>query len=143
MKYLLTALCLVCFAIGCGEDDPASSAGRPVLKNSFTLNGGQFQSFSFQIDLDIERNVSIQGEFSVQGGNVSFAILTENHYQLWQQGQTYTTVYSPGVSSGHSFSRISLSESGVYYLVFINVQASTPVTVTTDFSVVGFVEQAL
>ena len=141
MKALLTALCMAFIAIGCGEDDPVSSAGRPVLKESFTINGGAFRSFSFQIDTDIERNASVRGEFSVQGGEVSFAILNESNFQRWQEGQAPATVYSPGTMSRHAFSGIPISESGTHYFVFINVQAATPVTVSADISLVAFAEQ--
>jgi hypothetical protein len=137
MKQLLAILYLIVFAFGCGDDNPTDS-GRPLVNERFTISAGAFRPFSFSIDVNTERNAYLNGTISIESGTMSFAVMNESNYQAWQEGRPYNVLY--GANSSVSIGRLDITETGVYYLIFNNVQSSSPATVSAELSLISLVE---
>lgn len=133
MKRTVTVLFAI-LLIGCGNNNPADSGGRSIVSDKFSVDLNTYRTFTFTIDTDIEQNAYIQGQFTVTGGSVEFAIMNEANFQSWQSGGTPTVLYSPGLTPSDSFGRLDITESGTYYLVFKNTQASSAVTVDAKYT---------
>ncbi len=103
---------------------------RPIVDQTFDLPSGSIEDFSFTVDTDVQQNVILQGEFSVENGSIQMAVMTEAEYQTWIEGGTPTVLYSPGETSGETF-RLPIYDSDTYYIVFRNTGANT-VTVKTE-----------
>ncbi len=97
---------------------------RPIVDQTFDLPSGSIEDFSFTVDTNVQQNVILQGEFSVENGSIQMAVMTESEYQTWLEGGTPTVLYSPGETSGESF-RLPIDDSDTYYIVFRNTGANT------------------
>ena len=110
--------------IGCGGDDnPADAGGRPIADETFTVPGNTFREFRFTVDTDVQQGVFLQGTVEVEDGSIDIAVMSENNFQRWQTGETPDVIYSPGLTPRASF-RLPIEDSGTYYLIFSNTQAS-------------------
>ena len=132
-------LCLAFVIVGCGDDNPANS-GQPVVDRSFDLPGGSYVQFRFTVDADIQQNVVLQGEFSVENGNVQMAVMIESEFRTWQENGTPDVLYSPGDTSGATF-RLSIDDSATYYVVFSN-RGTNAVKIKADISLFSTNEQS-
>ena len=101
-----------------------STYDQPVVNQTFNLPSGSIEHFSFTVDTDIQQNVILQGEFSVENGGIQMAVMTESEYQTWIEGGTPTVLYSPGETTGETF-RLSIADGGTYYIVFRNAGTNT------------------
>ncbi len=138
MNKIIPVLCLIFAIIACGDDNPADS-GQPVVNQTFDLSSGSIEDFRFTVDTDIQLNVILQGEFSVENGTVQMAVMSEFQYQNWLEGGTPLVLYSPGETSGETF-RLSIDESDTYYIVFRNAGANT-VTIKAEIFLLSTAEQ--
>ena len=138
MNKIIPVLCLIFAIAACGDDNPADS-GQPVVNQTFDLSSGSIEEFRFTVDADLQQNVILQGEFSVENGTIQMAVMTEDEYQTWIEGGTPTVLYSPGETSGETF-RLSIDESDTYYIVFRNAGANT-VTVKAEIFLLSTAEQ--
>ena len=82
MKQLLSILCLMFFITGCGDDNPANS-GQPIANQTFALPSGSFVEFRFVVDTDVQQNIFLQGEFSVDGGSAQMAVMNESEFRTY------------------------------------------------------------
>ncbi len=139
MKKIAPVLYLIFAIAGCGEDNPADS-GQPIVDQTFDLPSGSFIEFLFTIDTDIQRNVVLQGEFSVENGRVQMAVMNESEFQTWREGGTPSVLFSPGETPGETF-RFSIDDSDVYYIVFRN-RGTNAVTVKAEISLFSITEQS-
>ena len=96
-----------------------STYDQPVVNQTFDLPGGTLKDFSFTVDTDVQQNVILQGEFSVENGSIQMAVMSESEYRIWQEGGTPRVLYSPGETSGETF-RLPIEDSDTYYIVFRN-----------------------
>ncbi len=103
-----------------------STYDQPVVNQTFNLPSGTSEDFGFTVDTDIQQNVILQGEFSVENGSIQMAVVTESQYQIWRGGGTPTVIYSTDIVSEDTFS-FSIDDSDTYYIVFLN---NGPNTVT-------------
>ena len=140
MNKIIPVLCLIFAIAACGDDNPADS-GQPVVNRTFNLSSGSIEDFSFTVDTDVQQNVILQGEFSVENGSIQMAVMTESEYQIWQEGGTPTVLYSPGETSGETF-RLPIYDSDTYYIVFRNAGANT-VTVEAEIFLLSTAEQEI
>ena len=62
-------------------------------------------------------------ETGLADGSIDIAVMSENNFQRWQTGETPDVIYSPGLTPRASF-RLPIEDSGTYYLIFSNTQAS-------------------
>ncbi len=137
MNKIIPVLCLIFAIAACGDDNPADS-GQPVVNETFNLPSGSSEDFSFTIDTDVQQNVILQGEFSVENGSIQMAIVTESEYQIWREGGTPTVIYSTDIVSGDTFS-FSIDDSDTYYIVFLNTGPNT-VTVKAEIFLLSTAE---
>jgi hypothetical protein len=140
MNKIIPVLCLMFAIAACGDDNPADS-GQPVVDQSFDLPGGSLEDFRFTVDTDIQLNVILQGEFSVENGTVQMAVMGESEYQTWQEGGTPVVLYSPGETPGETF-RLPIDDSDTYYIIFRNT-GTTAVRVTAEIFLLSIAEQEL
>ena len=140
MSKIIPVLCLIFAIAACGDDNPADS-GQPVVNQTFDLPGGSLEDFSFTIDTDVRQNVILQGEFSVENGSISVAVMTESEYQTWLEGGTPAVLYGSGEVSGDTF-RLSIYDSDTYYVVFRNTGTNT-VTVKAEIFLLSTSEEEL
>ena len=140
MNKIIPVLCLMFAIAACGDDNPADS-GQPVVDQSFDLPGGSLEDFRFTVDTDIQLNVILQGEFSVENGTVQMAVMGESEYQAWQEGGTPVVLYSPGETSGEPFV-LPIYDSDTYYIIFRNT-GTTAVRVTAEIFLLSIAEQEL
>ena len=138
MIKIIPVLCLIFAIAACGDDNPADS-GQPVANQTFDLSSGSREDFSFTVDTDVQLNVILQGEFSVEGGTIQMAVMSESEYQNWLAGGTPSVIYSRRETSGETFS-FSIEESDTYYIVFRNIGPNT-VTVKAEIFLLGTTEQ--
>ena len=138
MNKITPVLCLIFAIIACGDDNPADS-GQPVVNQTFDLSSGSIEDFRFTVDTDIQLNVILQGEFSVENGAIQMAVMSEFQYQNWLEGGTPLVLYSRRETSGETF-RFSIDESDTYYIVFRNAGANT-VTVKAEIFLLSTAEQ--
>lgn len=138
MNKIILVLCLIFAIASCGDDNPADS-GQPVVNQTFNLPSGTSEDFSFTVDTDIQQNVILQGEFSVENGSIQMAVVTESAYQTWREGGTPSVVYSTNIVSEDTFS-FSIDESNTYYIVFLNNGQNT-VTVKAEIFLLSTTEQ--
>ena len=138
MNKILPVLCLIFAIAACGDDNPADS-GQPVVNQTFNLPSGTSEDFSFTIDTDVQQNVILQGEFSVENGSIQMAVVSESQYQTWREGGTPSVVYSTNIVSEDTFS-FSIDESNTYYIVFLNNGQNT-VTVKAEIFLLSTTEQ--
>ena len=101
-----------------------------IVDKTFDLSGGSIEDFSFTVDTNVQKNVILQGEFSVENGRIQMAVMSEFEYQIWQQGGTPGVLYSPGTTSGETFV-LPIDASDTYYIIFRNTGANT-VTVKAE-----------
>ena len=137
MNKIIPVLCLIFAIAACGDDNPADS-GQPVVNQTFDLPGGTLKDFSFTVDTDVQQNVILQIEFSVENGSIQMAVMTESEYQTWVEGGTPTVLYSPGETSGETDS-LPIYDSDTYYIVFRNTGANT-VTVKAEIFLLSTAE---
>ena len=138
MNKIIPVLCLIFAIAACGDDNPADS-GQPVVNQTFNLPSGTSEDFSFTIDTDVQQNVILQGEFSVENGSIQMAVVTESEYQIWRGGDTPTVIYSTDIVSEDTFS-FSIDDSDTYYIVFLNNGPNT-VTVNAEIFLLSTAEQ--
>ncbi len=137
MNKIIPVLCLIFAIAACGDDNPADS-GQPVVNQTFNLSSGSIEEFRFTVDTDLQQNVILQGEFSVENGIIQMAVMGEDQYQTWIEGGTPTVLYSPGETSGETF-RLPIYDSDTYYIVFRNAGANT-VTVEAEIFLLSTAE---
>ena len=140
MNKIIPVLCLIFAIAACGDDNPADS-GQPVVNQTFNLPSGTSEDFGFTVDTDIQQNVILQGEFSVENGSVQMAVVTESQYQIWRAGDTPTVIYSTDIVSEDTFS-FSIDDSDTYYIVFLNNGPNT-VTVNAEIFLLSTAEQEI
>ena len=140
MNKIIPVLCLIFAIAACGDDNPADS-GQPVVNQTFNLPSGTSEDFGFTVDTDIQQNVILQGEFSVENGSVQMAVVTESQYQIWRAGSTPTVIYSTDIVSEDTFS-FSIDDSDTYYIVFLNNGPNT-VTVNAEIFLLSTAEQEI
>lgn len=140
MSKITPVLCLIFAIAACGDDNPADS-GRPIVDETFNLSSGSIEDFSFTVDTDVQQNVILQGEFSVENGTVQMAVMNESEYQTWQEGGTPVVLYSPGETSGETF-RLPIEDSDTYYLIFRNAGTNT-VTVKAEIFLLSINEEEI
>ncbi|MYC13958.1 MAG: hypothetical protein F4Y39_09565 [Gemmatimonadetes bacterium] len=140
MNKIIPVLCLIFAIAACGDDNPADS-GQPVVNQTFNLPSGTSEDFGFTVDTDIQQNVILQGEFSVENGSVQMAVVTESQYQIWRAGSTPTVIYSTDIVSEDTFS-FSIDDSDTYYIVFLNNGPDT-VTVNAEIFLLSTAEQEI
>ena len=139
MKKCLSILCLMFFITGCGDDNP-TNFGQPIANKTFSLPGGSFVEFPFSVDTDVQQNVFLQGEFTVEGGSVQMAVMNESDFiTLQESGTTPRVLYSPGNTPRDSF-RLPIDESAVYYVVFSNL-GSDAVTIKSEIFLISTTDQ--
>lgn len=138
MNKIIPVLCLIFAIAACGDDNPADS-GQPVVNQTFNLSSGSIEEFRFTVDTDLQQNVILQGEFSVENGSIQMAVMGEDQYQTWIEGDTPTVLYSPGETSGETF-RLPIDDSDTYYIVFRNAGANT-VTIKAEIFLLSTTEQ--
>ena len=138
MNKIIPVLCLIFAIAACGDDNPADS-GQPVVNQTFDLPGGTLKDFSFTVDTDVQQNVILQGEFSVDNGSIQMAVMNESEYQTWQEGGTPVVLYSPGETSGETF-RLPIYDSDTYYIVFRNT-GTNAVTVKAEIFLLSISEE--
>ena len=138
MSKIIPVLCLIFAIAACGDDNPADS-GQPVVNQTFDLSSGSIEEFRFTVDTDVQQNVFLQVEFSVENGSIQMAVMTEDEYQTWIEGGTPTVIYSPGTTSGVNQS-VRIDESDTYYIVFRNAGANT-VTVKAEIFLLSTTEE--
>lgn len=138
MNKIIPVLCLIFAIAACGDDNPADS-GQPVVNQTFNLPSGTSEDFGFTVDTDIQQNVILQGEFSVENGSIQMAVVTESQYQIWRAGGTPTVIYSTDIVSEDTFS-FSIDDSDIYYIVFLNNGPDT-VTVNAEIFLLSTAEQ--
>ena len=97
--------------------------GQPIVYQTFDLPGGSLEDFRFTVDTNVQQNVILQGEFSVENGRIQMAVMGESEYQTWQEGGTPTVLYSPGETSGETFV-LPIYDSDTYYIIFRNTSAN-------------------
>ena len=107
-----------------------SAYDQPVVNRTFNLPSGTSEDFSFTVDTDVQQNVILQGEFSVENGSIQMAVVTESQYQTWREGGTPSVIYSTNIVSEDTF-RFSIDDSNTYYIVFLNTGPNT-VTVKAE-----------
>lgn len=137
MNKIIPVLCLIFAIAACGDDNPADS-GQPVVNQTFNLSSRSIEEFRFTVDTDLQQNVILQGEFSVENGTIQMAVMGEDQYQTWIEGGTPTVLYSPGETSGETF-RLPIYDSDTYYIVFRNAGANT-VTVEAEIFLLSTAE---
>ena len=140
MNKIIPVLCLIFAIAACGDDNPADS-GQPVVNRTFNLPSGTSEDFGFTVDTDIQQNVILQGEFSVENGSIQMAVVTESQYQIWRAGDTPTVIYSTDIVSEDTFS-FSIDDSDTYYIVFLNNGPNT-VTVNAEIFLLSTAEQEI
>ena len=140
MNKIIPVLCLIFAIAACGDDNPADS-GQPVVNQTFNLSSGSIEEFRFTVDTDVQQNIILQGEFSVENGSIQMAVMGEDEYQTWIEGGTPTVLYSPGETSGETF-RLPIDDSDTYYIVFRNTGANT-VTVNAEIFLLSIAEQEI
>ena len=126
------------FITGCGDDNPANS-GQPIANQTFALPSGSFAEFPFVVDTDVQQNIFLQGEFSVDGGSAQMAVMNESEFRTWQDGGTPGVLYSLRNSPGASF-RLPIDESDIYYVVFNNL-GSASITVKSEIFLLSTTDQ--
>ena len=141
MSKIIPVLCLVFAIAACGDDNPADS-GQPVVNQTFDLPGGSSELFSFTIDTDVQQNVILQGEFSVENGSVQMAIVSESEYQTWLAGGTPRPLYSTEPQTSEDTFRLDIYDSDIYYIVFLNTGSNT-VTVKAEIFLLSTAEQEI
>ena len=140
MNKIIPVLCLIFAIAACGDDNPADS-GQPIVNQTFDLPSGSNEDFGFTIDTDVQQNVILQGEFSVENGSIQMAIVSESEYQIWRAGGSPTVVYSTDIVSEDTFS-FSIDESNTYYIVFLNTGPNT-VTVKAEIFLLSTSEEEI
>ncbi len=138
MNKIIPVLCLIFAIAACGDDNPADS-GQPVVNRTFNLPSGSLEDVSFTVDTDLQQNVILQGEFSVENGSIQMAVVTESQYQIWRAGDTPTVIYSTDIVSEDTFS-FSIDDSDTYYIVFLNNGPNT-VTVKAEIFLLSTAEE--
>ena len=98
--------------------------GQPTVDQIFDLSSGSIEDFRFTVDTNVQQNVILQGEFSVENGTIQMAVLSDTEYQIWLTGGTPRVLYSPGETSGETF-RLPIYDSDTYYIIFRNTGPNT------------------
>lgn len=124
------------FVAGCGGDDnPVVSNDREevIVDTSFTLRAGDSRDYNFRVDTFTQKNVNIEGSFSVGSGNtIQVLLMSEAAFNAWRSTGAVDALYNSGtVASGNI--NIAMDTTGLYRLVFSNVaDATNDKSVTTS-----------